>query len=119
MMTFLLAAAAAAATPSPSADPDVHCMAALLVAVGGAKDNPSVSAEEKAGLQSLVMYFYGKLDARRPGADLKSEVMNLLAAPTYQANLRPDLERCSSEAEARGQYLQSFNDAGGAKPAKP
>ena len=119
MMTILLAAAAAVATPAVSSDADVHCMAALLVAVGSAQENPAAMGEEKAALQSLVMYFYGKLDARRPGADLKSEVMSLLGSPAYQTLLGSDLERCSSEVEARGKYLQSFDQAAEAAAPKP
>ncbi|MBV1689979.1 hypothetical protein KRR38_20395 [Novosphingobium sp. G106] len=110
MMTILLAAAAASAAPALPTDPDVRCMAAYLVAAGNAKDDPSVSADDKAGIQSIVMYFFGKLDGRRPNADLKSDILKIVGSPTYTQILRPDIERCSAEAEARGKYLQSFGD---------
>ena len=114
MMTFLLAAAAATASPSGlpalSADPDVHCMAAYLVAAGNAKDDASVTADDRAGIQSIVMYFFGKLDGRRPAADLRAAILGLVGSPGYTAILRPDIERCSAEAETRAKYLQSFGD---------
>ena len=117
MMTFLLAAAAASAAPAPSTDPDVHCMAAYLIAAGNTKGDASITADDKAGIQSIVMYFFGKLDGRKPGADLKADIMGLVASPTYATMLRPDIERCSAEAEARGKYLQTFGD--GTETAAP
>jgi hypothetical protein len=117
MMTFLLAAAVGTATPALSNDPDVHCMAAYLVAAGNAKDDASVTADDKAGIQSIVMYFFGKLDGRRPAADLKTAILGLVGSPTYATILRPDIERCSVEAETRAKYLQSFgNEAESAAP---
>jgi hypothetical protein len=118
MMMVLLAAAAAAQSPL-SADPDLHCMAAYLVAAGNAKDDATISAEDRAGLQSIVMYFFGKLDARRPGADLRSELTRLVDAQNYLDDYRADIRRCSTEAEARGKYLQSFGEAPQAAPATP
>lgn len=119
MITFLLAAAAATAAPVLSSDPDVRCMAAYLVAAGNAKDDATVTADDKAGIQSIVMYFFGKLDARRPGADLKRDIMQLVASPSYGTMLRPDIERCSVEAEGRGKYLESFGDAAESTAPKP
>ena len=110
MMTFLLAAAAATTTPALSTDPDVHCMAAYLVAAGNAKDDTSITPDDRAGIQSIVTYFFGKLDGRRPAADLKADILGLVGLPAYATILRPDIERCSVEAETRGKYLQSFGD---------
>lgn len=118
MMTLLLAAAASIA-PTPSTDPDVHCMAAYLVAAGNAKDDTSITADDRAGIQSIVMYFFGKLDGRRPAADLKADILGLVGSPTYATILRPDIERCSAEAEARGKYLQSFGDDAESAAPKP
>lgn len=118
MMTFLLAAAAAAAQPAVTADADVRCMAAYLVAAGNTDDDPKVTADDKAGIQSIVMYFFGKLDARKPGADLRGEIKRLIEAPGYAATLRADIERCSAEAETRANYLGTFGDEGGTA-AKP
>lgn len=119
MMTILLAATAAGAVPAVSSDPDVRCMAAYLVAAGNAKDDPSVSADDKAGIQAIVMYFFGKLDGRRPGADLRGDIMKAVASPTYVTQLRPDIERCSAEAEARGRYLQTFGEEAETAAPKP
>lgn len=116
MFSFLLAAAAAGQVPF-SKDTDVRCMSAYLVAAGEAQDNASIPAEDKAGMQAIVMYFLGKLYARRPDADLRSEVTNLVTAPGYAALLTADIERCSREAEERGKYLSSLGDA--PEPAKP
>jgi hypothetical protein len=123
MIMFLLAAAAATGpattTPALSTDPDVHCMAAYLVAAGNSKDDASVTADDKAGIQAIVMYFFGKLDGRKPGADLKADIMGLVASPTYPTILRPDIERCSAEAEARGKYLQTFGEDAETAAPKP
>ena len=119
MMSFLLAVSAASAVPALSTDPDVHCMAAYLVAAGNSKDDASVTADDKAGIQAIVMYFFGKLDGRKPGADLKADIMGLVASPTYPAILRPDIERCSAEAEARGKYLQTFGEDAETAAPKP
>jgi hypothetical protein len=116
MMTFLLAAAAAA-QPVVSTDPDLHCMAAYLVAAGNSNDDPSVSAEDKAGIQSIVMYFFGKIDAKQPTADIRGEINRLIESPGYAKILRPDIERCSAEAATRAKYLESFSEE--AETAKP
>ena len=86
-----LAPAAATAAPALPSDPDVRCMAAYLVAAGNAKDDPSVSADDRAGIQSIVMYFFGKLDGRRPNADLKADILKIVESPTYAQILRPDI----------------------------
>jgi hypothetical protein len=119
MMTFLLAAAAATASPALSNDPDVPCMAAYLVAAGNAKDDASVTPDDKAGIQSIVMYFFGKIDGRRPAADVRADILGLVGSPTYATILRPDIERCSAEAETRAKYLQTFGDQAETTPVKP
>ena len=117
-MLSLLLGAAVAASPVPfSKDPDIRCTAAYLVAAGEAQDDPSVSAQDKAGIQSIVMYFLGKLSGRRPDGDLRGEVMTLVGSPGYSTLLTADIERCSREAEERAKYLSSFGEA--AEPAKP
>jgi hypothetical protein len=114
MISFLLAAAAAAGQPALTNDADLRCMAAYLVVAGNAGEDKTISADDKAGIQSIVMYFFGKVDARHPGADLKAEIQNMVQAPTYAVGLQAEVERCSAEAEGRGKYLQSFGDE---KPA--
>jgi hypothetical protein len=119
MMTFLLAAAAAAAQPAMSNDPDMRCMAAYLVAAGNTDGDASVTADDKAGIQSIVMYFFGKIDARLPGADIRGEIMRMVSSPEYAKVLRPDIERCSVEAETRAKYLETFGDEAESAAAKP
>ncbi len=122
MMALFAAAAAASATPAQpvlSNDPDVRCMAAYLVAAGDAKDDATVTADDRTGIQSIVMYFFGKLDARRPGSDIRGEIMTLVGSQNYGTMLRPDMERCSAEAEIRGRYLSSFGEAAETPAPKP
>jgi hypothetical protein len=118
MMTFLLAAAAATAQTAPTNDADIRCMAAYLVVAGQSKDDAAMSADDKAGIQSIVMYFFGKIDARKPGIDLRGEINRLLDSADYVKTLRPDIERCSAEAETRGKYLESFGDEAGPAPKR-
>jgi hypothetical protein len=120
-MSLLLAAAAAAQSPvAVSADPDVHSLAAYLFVAGNAADDKTASADDKAGIQSIVMYFFGKLDGARPGRDLRTEVMQLVQSPSYgDSVLKSDVERCSKEAMTRGQYLETFGDDQPAAPSHP
>ena len=110
MMTWMLAAAAATAQPGLANDPDLRCLAAYLVAAGNANEDATVSADDKAGIQSIVMYFFGKIDARKPGADLGGEIQRLVGSPEYARTLRPDIERCSAEAETRAKYLGALGE---------
>lgn len=119
MMSFLLAAAAATTQPALASDPDLRCMAAYLVVAGNAGEDATISAEDKSGIQSIVMYFFGKVDARHPGADLQKTIQQVVQAPSYATQLKPDVERCSVEAEGRGKYLQSFGEEKPGTPAKP
>lgn len=108
MFSLLAAAAAAAAAPAPG-DPDVRCMAAYLFAVGQIGDDPSTSAEDKAAATTMVMYFFGKVRARMPKADVRALIMPMVEKPSYLSDeLRPDLERCGAEYEQRGRELEAF-----------
>ena len=78
-----------------------------------------MSADDKSGIQSIVMYFFGKVDARHPDADLQTAIRQVVQAPSYATQLKPDVERCSAEAEQRGNYLRSFGEEKSAAPAKP
>ena len=116
MMTYLLAAAAAT-QPVQGADPDLHCMAGYLIVAGDNSPQAAMSAEDRAGVQSLVMYYFGKLDARFPGADLEGSIKSVIQSPGYGAQVKADLERCNAEATSRGKYLEAFGD--GKDPASP
>ena len=110
-MLFGLFAAAAAATQQPApqivSDPDLRCMVALSITLGGMEDGAIEAADdEKSSVLALVMYFVGKIDARLPDFDYATEVTRLVQSPDYAGNILPDdLERCSDEAAARGQTL--------------
>ena len=116
MMTLLLAAAAAA-QPIQQMDADLRCMAGYLIVAGDTGPQSTMSAEDRAGVQSLVMYYFGKLDARHPGADIEGSIRTVIRAPGYDAQIKPDLERCNAEASARGKYLEAFGE--GSDPAAP
>lgn len=109
MLFGLLAAVAAAAQkPAPPAsDPDLRCMVALSIALGGIEDGViDMDDDEKSGIVALVMYYVGKIDGRLPGFDYAREVTRLVESSGYAETVLPDdLERCGDEAEARGQTL--------------
>jgi hypothetical protein len=119
MMTFLLAAAAAAGQPALTNDADLRCLAAYLIVAGNSGEDSTMSAEDKAGVQSIVMYFLGRVDARHPGADLEGAIQQVVQAPSYATSLNADVERCSAEVEGRGKYLQSFGKEAEGAPSKP
>lgn len=110
-MLFGLFAAAAAATQQPApqiaSDPDLRCMVALSITLGGMEDGAIDAADdEKSSILALVMYFVGKIDARLPDFDYAVEVTRLVQSPDYAGTKLPDdLERCSDEAAGRGQTL--------------
>lgn len=113
-MLSLLAAAvlqAQAAAPPPAADPDLRCMAAYLFVVGQLTDDPGAGAEDKAGATTMVMYFFGKVRARTPASDIKSEIRRLVETPGYlDRELKTDLDRCAAEYTRRGEELRAFGD---------
>lgn len=111
-----LIAGLAAAAQAPQAarplsdDPDLRCMVAISLVIGTADGTPADSAE-KASMASIMMYYVGRIDARFPGIDYVREVKRLVEAPGYMENkLAADLERCGSEAEARGKLLQDMGE---------
>jgi hypothetical protein len=46
-------------------------------------------------------------------------IQRVVQAPTYPTQLKPDVERCSAEAEGRGKYLQTFGEEKPTAAAKP
>jgi hypothetical protein len=108
MLGLFAAAAVASQQPGPSpADPDLRCMVALSIALGGIEDgNVSVPDDEKSGIVALVMYYVGKIDGRLPGFDYAGQVTKLVESPDYaEGMLLDDLDRCSDEAAKRGETL--------------
>lgn len=110
MLFGLLAAAAAAApqpVPSRANDPDLRCMVAMSITLGGIEDGVIEGGEEdEAAITGLVMYFAGKIDGRLPGFDYSSAIATLVESPRYlEETLLDDLERCGDEAQERGETL--------------
>lgn len=100
-----------AAVSAKPVDADMRCMAAYLFAVGQMTDDPAANAEEKSAATSMVMYFFGKVRGRDPKADVKQAIKALVDRPNYLASeLKPDLERCGTEYEQRGQELSAFGE---------
>ena len=117
MLGYFAAIAAASLQPVAteadlSQDPDLRCMVAMSLAIDGLEDDSSVTAEEKSGIISIFMYYLGRIDARLPGIDYVKEVSRLVENPNYlRSHLRPDLLRCSAEAQQRGKALQEMGEA--------
>jgi len=110
---------AAAATPAASAastradlirDPDLRCVAAVSAALGILADRKTANAEDAAGLTAVIMYYFGKVDARHPGLDYAAPLTALMNSPQYAQELPADLKRCGAEAEERGRTLQSLGE---------
>lgn len=109
MLTLLGAALMQPAAAYVPASADLRCMAAYLFAVGQMSGDPKASAEDKAAGTSIVMYYFGKIRAGNAGLDIKTEIRRLVEQPGYVENqLRPDLESCGKEFEARGKELEAF-----------
>jgi hypothetical protein len=112
MFGVIAALAAAAQQPKPVDDPDFHCMVAISMVLGRMAESPAASAEDKAGVTAVFMYYVGKIDARFPGLDYAGQMSALLARPGYLASeLQPDIARCGQEATTRGETLEEMGKA--------
>lgn len=111
MLFGVLAAVAVAASQQPGPamadDPDLRCMVAMSIALGGIEDGAvKLEDDEKSGIVALVMYYVGKVDGRMPGFDYAGQVKKLVQSPGYgETKFLDDLNRCGEEAEARGNTL--------------
>ena len=116
MPILALSLLAAAATPAASAradlirDPDLRCVAAVSAALGVLADRKTSNADEAASLTAVIMYYFGKVDARHPGLDYAPPLTALMNAPGYAQELPADLTRCGAEAEERGRTLQTLGE---------
>ena len=107
----LLAAAATPATPADMIrDPDLRCVAAVSAALGVLADRKTSNADEAASLTAVIMYYFGKVDARHPGLDYAAPLTALMNSPQYAQELPADLKRCGAEAEERGRTLQRLGE---------
>lgn len=115
-MTILALSLLAAAAAAPAAradmirDPDLRCVAAVSAALGILADRKTANAEEVAGLTAVIMYYFGRVDARHPGLDYAPPLTALMNSPQYAQELPADLKRCGAEAEERGRTLQTLGE---------
>jgi hypothetical protein len=106
-----LSAPAVAAKPPPAkagGDPDLKCM---LVA-SRLSQNPDPKARTISGL--MVFYYFGRLDVRKPGIDLR-KALEAQALTVTPAELQAEARRCVTTVSARGQVLQTMSN----RPAPP
>jgi len=109
-LSLLAASAAPAGQADMIRDPDLRCVAAVSAALGILADRKTSNADEAAGLTAVIMYYFGKVDARHPGLDYAAPLTALMNSPQYAQELPADLKRCGAEAEERGRTLQSLGE---------
>lgn len=110
-MSLLALAGALALAAEPrrtdlSNDPDVRCFLATAAAAGTVQE--SGDAQARAGITTVLMYFFGKIEGRLPGADIKGEMGRLLQSPAFARDLPAEMARCGREAQERGRALQDL-----------
>ncbi len=92
-------------------DPDLHCMVAFSMVTQVMEKDGKLTADDRAGITGIIMYFVGKLDGRLPGYDFSGEMKRLLSDSSYMQNqFRPDVQRCGAEAKQRGDFLIELGD---------
>jgi hypothetical protein len=69
----------------------------------------SGNAEQRNQGLASAMYFLGRLDSRRPNADLSAEIYAQNRAMT-QAQLRSEAQRCGAILTKRGQEIVSMGE---------
>lgn len=99
----------AALMPSPAADPvleaDLRCLAYLTVAI---EAEPSA---RQPGLAAGLLYFVGRIDARRPGFDYRAALSPTSANAARLAGLDKEAGRCIATVEQRGRALVEAGEA--------
>ena len=111
-MSLLALAGALALAAEPqrdlSNDPDVRCF--LAAAVAGGTVQESGDAQARAGITTVLMYFFGKVEGRLHGTDFKSEMGRLIHSPEFARALPAEMARCGQEAQERGRALQDLGE---------
>ena len=108
MMSTLvpLMLASATASPVPADVADVRCVAIFSTLVGDGIPEVKLSADQKNGLGTMVMYYVGKLEGRGNRVDIEQALQRELAPEdALERLIREDLPRCGKEAEAQGNAL--------------
>ncbi|MGE3692355.1 MAG: hypothetical protein AB7F98_13345 [Novosphingobium sp.] len=113
MLVLLAAAAAQAMSAPPAHDADMRCLFAYSFALGRMSEDAATTELQKTEVTTIVMYYMGKLDGRRPGTDLAGELRRITEDSGYlDKGLKPDLDRCGAEVTDRANYLQTFGEQG-------
>ena len=113
MLVLLATVAAQAMTPTAAHDADLRCLFAYSFALGRMSEDPATTEQQKTEVTTIVMYYLGKLDGRRPGTDLVREMNRITNDAGYlEKGLKPDIDRCGAEVTGRANYLQSFGESG-------
>ncbi len=110
---LLLPLLLAAVTPAPvdaEIEPDLRCFAALSFALAEARP------ETRGGLTAGLLYFMGRIDARRPGFDFAAGLLALVGDKVRLAAIESDVVRCSAVIQERGKDLSR---AGAALASSP
>ena len=63
-----------------------------------------------AGITTVLMYFFGKVEGRLHGTDFKSEMGRLIHSPEFARALPAEMARCGQEAQERGRALQDLGE---------
>jgi hypothetical protein len=113
-MLSILTAAALAAQASPAAvarDPDFRCLAVTAMVLDNVSKESPEDAAGAAGVTAIFMYYLGRVDLRHPSLDFAEAFAELDRTAEFMNGFAQDAERCSSEAQERGQALQSMGRA--------
>ena len=98
--------AAGSASPSPADVADMRCVAVFSTLLGDGIPEVKLSAEQKNGLGTMVMYYIGKLEGRGNGVNVEQALkQELTPDDALDRLMRDDLPRCGKEAEAQGNAL--------------
>lgn len=98
----VLAAAIVAAPPQADQD-DLHCLAYLSVAAG------KVEGETRRKVEAGALYYFGRLEARRPQYDIAVELDRILRAPGYDADTyRADKARCHAQLDPLADRFEAW-----------
>ncbi len=110
-MSLLAALAAGLALSVPQADlsdlkaadrADLQCLTVTLTAISGSEDE-----EQKSGLASGAMYYYGRLQGRTPGTDWMRRLADYAQSEPI-AELQANAERCGQEMSTVGASFDSL-----------
>lgn len=105
-MILLALALGAAATRGDTVEADLRCVAYLSGAINAAP------ADQQPGLAAGILYFVGRIDARRPGFDYRAALAPGRARAARLAHLERDAPRCVATIAERGRAIVAAGQKG-------